>query len=102
MQSMTQKLSGALGAMDLVKINETMTNFETMFDNLDVNNDLMNQVFDNVNAGTINEKEVSTLISQVAEEHNMKLEGEFSEISVKDKLPAQKQDQKSEVKNSLY
>ena len=44
MQSMTQKLSGALGAMDLVKINETMTNFETMFDNLDVNNDLYNDM----------------------------------------------------------
>ncbi len=94
------KLGGALGAMDLVKINETMSTFEKMFDNLDVNNDLMNQVFDNVNAGAINEKEVSSLISQVAEEHNMKLEGEFSEISIKDRLPAQKQEQKDVVKNS--
>jgi hypothetical protein len=100
MQDMTMKLGGALGAMDLVKINETMSTFEKMFDNLDVNNDLMNQVFDNVNAGAINEKEVSSLISQVAEEHNMKLEGEFSEISIKDRLPAQKQEQKDVVKNS--
>lgn len=96
---MTQKLGGALGAMDLVKINETMGTFEKMFDNLDINNEMMNQVFDNVNAGAINEKEVSTLISQVAEEHHMKLEGEFADISVKDRLPAQKQEQKDVIKS---
>lgn len=97
---MTMKLGGALGAMDLVKINETMSSFEKMFDNLDTNNELMDQVFDNVNAGTINEKEVSSLISQVAEEHQMKLEGEFAELSVKHKLPGQKEQQKDAIKNS--
>ena len=100
MQQMTQKLGGALGAMDLVQINETMTSFEQLFDNLDTNNNLMDQVFDNVNAGTINEKEVSSLISQVAEENHMKLDGEFAELSVKNKLPGQKQEQKDAVKNS--
>jgi hypothetical protein len=81
MQEMTGKLFNALGSMDLVKVNETMGNFEKLFDNLDVNNELMNQVFDNVNAGAYNEKEVNGLISQVAEEFNMKLEGEFSDIN---------------------
>ena len=97
---MTGKLFSALGTMDLVKVNETMGTFETMFDNLDVNNTLMNQVFDNVNAGTYNEKEVNGLIGQVAEEFNMKLEGEFSDISVKNKASAQKEEQKNVISNS--
>ena len=98
---MTGKLFNALGGMDLVKVNETMGNFEKMFDNLDVNNELMNQVFDNVNAGAYNEKEVNGLIGQVAEEFNMKLEGEFSDISVKNKPTGVKEgEQKSAVSSS--
>jgi hypothetical protein len=77
---MTSKMFSALGAMNLTEVNETMSNFEKMFDNLDVNNEIMNQVFDNVNAGAYNEKEVNNLIGQVAEEFNMKLEGEFAEV----------------------
>ena len=101
MQDMTGKLFSALGTMDLVKVNETMGTFEKMFDNLDVNNELMNQVFDNVNAGAYNEKEVNGLIGQVAEEFNMKLEGEFSDISVKRKAGAQKEgEQKNAIKES--
>lgn len=97
---MTGKLFNALGTMDLVKVNETMGTFEKMFDNLDVNNELMNQVFDNVNAGAYNEKEVNGLIGQVAEEFNMKLEGEFSEVSVKNKTSQQKEEQKNVISNS--
>ena len=101
MQDMTGKLFSALGTMDLVKVNETMGTFEKMFDNLDVNNELMNQVFDNVNAGAYNEKEVNGLIGQVAEEFNMKLEGEFSDISVKQKAGVQKEgEQKNAIKES--
>ncbi len=98
---MTSKLFSALGSMDLVKVNETMGNFEKMFDNLDVNNEMMNQVFDNVNAGTYNEKEVNNLIGQVAEEFNMKLEGEFSEIGVKSKEGVKVQGEKSVISNNL-
>ncbi len=100
MQDMTGKLFNALGAMDLVKVNETMGNFEKMFDNLDVNNELMNQVFDNVNAGAYNEKEVNGLIGQVAEEFNMKLEGEFSEISVGNKQEVKEEGKKNVVSNN--
>lgn len=98
---MTSKLFSALGAMDLTKVNETMTNFEKMFDNLDVNNEMMNQVFDNVNAGTHNEKEVSNLIGQVAEEFNMKLEGEFSDINVKQRDSVKIQGEKNEISSKL-
>jgi hypothetical protein len=87
--------------MDLVKVNETMTNFESMFDNLDVNNEMMNQVFDNVNAGTHNEKEVNNLIGQVAEEFNMKLEGELSEIGVKKREGVKEQGQNNAVSSKI-
>jgi hypothetical protein len=102
MQDMTSKLYSALGSMDLVGVNETMGNFEKMFDNLDVNNEMMNQVFDNVNAGTYNEKEVNGLIGQVAEEFNMKLEGEFAEIGVKQKEGVKEQGQKSAISSNLH
>ncbi len=92
MQNMTQKMFSALGAMDLVKVNETMGNFEKMFDNLDVNNELMNQVFDNVNAGAYNEKEVNGLIGQVAQEFNMQLEEGFAEVSNKNTSQSVKQE----------
>ena len=49
-----------------------------MFDDLDVNSEMMNQVFDNVNAGTTNENEVNSLIQQVAEENQLKLDDELN------------------------
>jgi hypothetical protein len=90
MANLTQKMSSALGSMDLVKVNEVMGSFEKMFDNLDVNADFMDRVMDNVTAGTYEERDVNSLISQVAEEHHLKLESEFQDIQVGNKLPANK------------
>jgi hypothetical protein len=87
MQQLTQTMTSALGAMDLVKINESMSNFEKMFDNLDVNAEFMDRVMDNVNAGTYEEKDVNGLIGQVAQEFNIKLEDQFSDISAKNNIP---------------
>ena len=101
MSELTQKMCNAMGAMDIVKVNETMTGFEKLFDNLDVNTQLMDQVFDNVNAGAYNEKDVNSLISQVAEENNMKLEGDFADISVSSKEHSQKVNNgKQQISNS--
>ncbi len=86
MQQLTQTMSSALGAMDLVKVNETMKNFETMFDNLDVNAEFMDRVMDNVNAGTYEEKDVNNLIGQVAQEFNIRLEDQFSDLTSKNKI----------------
>jgi len=63
-----------------------MSNFETMFDNLDVNANLMDQVMDNVNAGSYQEQDVSGLINQVAQEFGMKVGEEFASpsMSIKD------------------
>ena len=51
MQSLTQQMIGAGNMMDLVKMTETMSNFEKLFDDLDVNSAMMDQVFDNVQIG---------------------------------------------------
>ena len=82
MQSLTQQMIGAGNMMDLVKMTETMSNFEKLFDDLDVNSEMMNQVFDNVNAGTVNEGEVNQLIAQVAQQSGMKLSEDFDNIQI--------------------
>lgn len=77
MKGLTEKMVGAANTMDMVQMNETMENFEKMFDNLDVNSEMMNQVFDNVNAGTSNETEVTNLINIIAEQNGLKVADEM-------------------------
>ena len=78
MKVVKKKMVGAANTMDMVTMNETMANFEKMFDDLDVNSEMMNQVFDNVNAGVTNENEVNGLIQQVAEENQLHLDDELN------------------------
>jgi division protein CdvB (Snf7/Vps24/ESCRT-III family) len=59
-----------------------MAQFETMFDNLGVQAEIMDQVMDNVQAGSYAEKDVSSLINQVAEENNMKVSQEFESVGL--------------------
>ena len=82
MQSLTQQMVGAGNMMDLVKMTETIANFEKLFDDLDVNSNMMDQVFDNVNAGTVNEGEVNQLIAQVAQQNGMKLSEDFDNVQI--------------------
>ena len=82
MQSLTQQLLGAGSVMDIVKMTETMSNFEKLFDDLDVNSTMMDQVFDNVNAGTVNENEVNQLIGQIAQQNGMKLSEDFDAVQI--------------------
>ena len=77
MKSLTNKMVSAGNIGDMVQINETMQNFEKMFDDLDVNSNMMNEVFDNVNVGTTNDQEVNELINQVAEANGMKVMDEL-------------------------
>ena len=82
MQSLTQQLLGAGSVMDIVKMTETMSNFEKLFDDLDINSNMMDQVFDNVNAGTVNENEVNQLIGQIAQQNGMHLSEEFEGVQM--------------------
>ena len=72
MTNLTNKLLSS-GNLNVVKMVETMDNFEKVFDNLEVDDQMMNQVLDNVNAGTVNDAEVNQLITQVAQQNGMKL-----------------------------
>lgn len=80
---MTERMSSALGTQNLIEVNEVMQNFEKMFDNIDVNAEFMDKAMDNIDAGTYDEKDVSSLINDVAQEHNMELNNEFGELNVK-------------------
>ena len=91
MQSLTNQLLGAGNAMDIVKMTETMANFEKLFDDLDVNSNMMDQVFDNVNAGNVNEQEVNQLIGQIAQQNGMKLSDEFNDVQLGEGEIAQQQ-----------
>ena len=82
MQNLTQQLLGAGNVMDIVKMTETMSNFEKLFDDLDVNSNMMDQVFDTVNAGTVNENEVNQLIGQIAQQNGLKLSDEFEDVKL--------------------
>ena len=91
MQNLTQQLLGAGNMMYIVKMTETMSNFEKLFDDLDVNSNMMDQVFDNVSAGTVNENEVNQLIGQIAQQNGMKLSDEFEGVQLGEVGEAEKQ-----------
>ena len=93
MTSLTNQLLGAGNAMDIVKMTETMANFEKLFDDLDVNTAMMDQVFDNVNAGTVNENEVNQLIGQIAQQNGMKLSDDFDAVQIGEEGMAEPQQQ---------
>ena len=88
MKSLTDKMVHAAGIMDMVQINETMANFDKMFDDVDVNSNMMDQVMDNVNAGTVNDVEVNNLINQVAEANGMKVADDL-DIEAGQQVPQQ-------------
>ena len=65
MASMVNQLSGInLNAVGAV---ETLEKFEKMFDNIDVQTKMMDDVLDNIGVGTVNEQEVNDLLAQCAE-----------------------------------
>ena len=52
---------------------------------------MMDQVFDNVNAGTVNENEVNQLIGQIAQQNGMKLSDEFEGVQLGEGAEAEKE-----------
>ena len=65
MASMVNKLSSI--NLNTVGAVETLDNFEKMFDNLDVQTKMMDDVLDNIGVGTVNDQEVNELLMQCAE-----------------------------------
>ena len=83
MKQLTNTMYSFKNNMDPVKINETMNNFEQLFDNIDVNTNMMNEVFDNINDVNINDAEVNNLINDVAESNGMKIEDALPNVGNK-------------------
>lgn len=80
MSKMVTSMSGALNSMNLEKISENMAQFEQIFDDLDANAQIMDKAMDNIDAGSYQDRDVSNLIMQVAQQNNMDLQKEFEEI----------------------
>ena len=69
---LTSQMANLVNQMSAVNFNavgavETMEKFEKMFDNLDVQTKMMDDVLDNINMGTVNDQEVNELLQQCAE-----------------------------------
>ena len=71
MASMVNKLSGI--NLNTVGAVETLDKFEKMFDNLDVQTKMMDDVLDNIGVGTVDEQEVNELLMQCTEGHSNKI-----------------------------
>ncbi len=83
MCNLTQKMNLAMKGMNLVEINETMKSFEQIFDNLDINSQVMDKALESVGGITAqDQKNVDSLIENIAKQHNLELKDDF-DLSVK-------------------
>ena len=74
---------------------ETLEKFEKMFDNIDVNTKMMDDVLDNIGAGTVNEQKVNELLVQCAE-------GQANKIDMMMTGPNREGLNQQQVKNQNY
>ena len=98
MKNVVSKISGMTNLNDVTKMMETMDNFEKMFDNIDVNANMMGEVLDNVNAGTVNDQEVNNLIDMIQEQNAMGVENNM--VNAQNNQPIMQQ-QQQKVNNQL-
>ena len=98
MKNVVSKISGMTNLNDVTKMMETMDNFEKMFDNIDVNANIMGEVLDNVNAGTVNDQEVNNLIDMIQEQNAMGVENNM--VNAQNNQPIMQQ-QQQKVNNQL-
>jgi charged multivesicular body protein 1 len=83
MCNLTQKMNLAMKGMNLVEVNETMKGFEQIFDNLDINSQVMDKALESVGGVTAqDQKNVDSLIENIAKQHNLKLQDDF-DLNVK-------------------
>ena len=76
---LTSQMANMVNQLSHVNLNtvgavETLDKFEKLFDNLDVNTKMMDDVLDNIGVGTVNEQEVNELLAQCAEGHANKMD----------------------------
>ena len=74
-------------------------------DKFDVNEKMMNDVFDNVNCGTVNEAEVTDLIDQLQQHDQIRVGDELVNANSKNPVIAQKQEvqpQGQQISNGYF
>ncbi|KAH7826581.1 Vacuolar protein sorting 46A (Vps46A) [Monocercomonoides exilis] len=77
LSGITKGLSSAMDSMDMKKINQVMAQFQQQMDHMDVTSEVVMKQMDATTDEQIESADVSQLISQVAAEHQLSLDGEF-------------------------
>lgn len=71
MCKITQKLGPTMNAMNTLEVAQTMGEFESMFEDIDVRTEMMNSAIDGTTTTQIPEDSVANLMQQVADEHQL-------------------------------
>ena len=109
--TLTSQMANLVNQMSHVNFNtvgavETMEKFEKMFDNLDVQSKMMDDVLDNLNTGTVNEREVNELLQQCAEgmanKIDMNMAGPYHENPYQQKQMNKQQYNYNQMGNNSY
>ena len=108
---LTSQMANLVDKMSTVNFNavgavETMEKFEKMFDNLDVQTKMMDNVLDNLNMGTVNDQEVNELLQQCAEGQankiDMMMSGPYKENPYQQNVMNKPQMQYNQVGGNFY
>ena len=109
--TLTSQMANLVNQMSHVNFNtvgavETMEKFEKMFDNLDVQSKMMDDVLDNLNTGTVNEREVNELLQQCAEgmanKIDMNMAGPYYENPYQQNIMNKQQYNYNQMGNNSY
>ena len=97
---LTSQMANMFNQLSHINLNtvgavETLDNFEKLFDNLEVNSKMMDDVLDNIGEGTVNEQEVNDLLAQCAE-------GQANKIDMMMAGPNREGLNQQQIKNQQY
>ena len=97
---LTSQMANMVNQLSHINLNtvgavETLDNFEKLFDNLEVNSKMMDDVLDNIGEGTVNEQEVNDLLAQCAE-------GQANKIDMMMAGPNREGLNQQQIKNQQY
>tara|TARA_E500000178_G_C16753907_1_gene631625 strand:- start:121 stop:747 length:627 start_codon:yes stop_codon:yes gene_type:complete len=107
MASTVKGMEYAMKAMDVDKLTNTMSQFETMFDELDIKAEYMDQTMSGVQASTTPIDEVDQLMEQVASEHGLEIASAIDDMGVVgkttavDELSEEKEEENTEALRKL-
>ena len=109
--TLTSQMANLVNQMSHVNFNavnavQTMENFEKMFDSLDVQTKMMDDVLDNLNMGTVNDQEVNELLRQCAEgtanKIDMNMNGPYKENPYQQNVMNKPQYNYNQVGNNFF